>query len=74
MGKWERGGARHECDLQRHLAFAGSMLGNERGQGGWGGLYPFVTHVSQSLAASIMEQGELQSPHRVSSFLIRASP
>lgn len=55
MGEWERGGAREECDLQRHLAFAGSMLGNERGQGGWGGLYPFVTHVSQSLAASIME-------------------
>lgn len=74
MGEWERGGARHECDLQRHLAFAGSILGNERGQGAWGGLDPFVTHVSQSLAASIMEQGELQSPHRVSSFLIRASP
>lgn len=74
MGEWERGGARQECDLQRHLAFAGSMLGNERGQGGWGGLYPFVTHVSQSLAASITEQGELQSPHRVSSLLIRASP
>ena len=39
MGEWERGGARQECDLQRHLAFAGSMLGNERGQGG-GGTFP----------------------------------
>lgn len=74
MGEWERGGARQEWDLQRHLAFAGSMLGNERGQGVQGGLYPFVTHVSQSLAASSTEQGELQSPHRGSSLLKRASP
>lgn len=74
MGKWEKGGARQECDLQRHLTFAGSMLENERGQGVQGGLYPFATHVSQSLAASSTELSELQSPHRVSSLLIRASP